>query len=262
MNKKLLVLICLVLSVGSLCMGKKAEGPDTISVRRAFIEMPTHSLELLSRETRQAMLEYAGNAIVVDIDDDDSIELTPDSIAADSIAVLDEEFEELIQEIEGDTAFVVYNEFDGEATIDTIADNFLAVRITDVSSMQFKVLPLKNGDEILMTIYSVGGKNTSIDSDITFYDAGLQPLETKKYFQMPKLSDFFDTKGYSTKMKEIEEMLPFYTVKLEADPDNTNLKATLTYSDRLTVEDAKIIELFLKPALTYVWDGSKYKLSR
>lgn len=217
-----LALIFLTLLSSAMAFAKEREVTDTISARRAFLEMPAGVLDLLSHDTRLDMLTYYDN----------------------------------------DSTYRATNNLNGLSTLQTVTPDFLSVQLTDVSSMQFKVLRLKDGKEILMTIYSTGGEGESIDSDIQFYDADLRPLKKEKYFPTPELGDFFDLKGYKTKLKEIREMMPFYTIMFEANPDNSNVTGTLTVGDTLTLEDLRIIEMFRKPNVTFLWNGKEFKLMK
>lgn len=202
------------------CMGKGKESADTVTARRAFIEMPSGTLDLLPRDTRLDMLDYYDN---------DSIYRAP-------------------------------NNMRGTSFLQAVTPDFLSVQLTPVSSLQIKVHRMTNGREILMTIYTTGTESDSADSEIAFYDADLNPLPADRFFPTPKLSDFFDTKGYKTKMKEIEEILPFHAIVYTAAPGSDSVTGRLTYNDLLTVEDAHLIELFLKPSVNFIWNGKQYKI--
>lgn len=202
-----------------LCMGKKAETPDTISVRRAFMEMPAGTLDLLSKDARFSMLAYYDN----------------------------------------DSIYKAVNNLKGFSQLEKVTDNFLEVNLTDVSSLQIKVLRLKNGSDIVMSIYTTGRDGDAQDSEIKFFNSKLEELPKDKYFPEPKLALFFNTKGYKTDIKELEGMLPFYSVVYRANPDNDDIKGTFVIGDTMTLEDQKLIEMFLVPDVTFVWNGSKYK---
>lgn len=195
------------------------ETPDTITARRAFVEMPSGVLDMLSRNTRLDMLDYY---------DTDSIYKTSNNLR-------------------------------GQAWLEEVTPDFLSVRLSGASTMQFKVLPLKDGRQILMTVYTVGDEGAAKDSEIEFYDARLNPLPTTKFFPEPRLADFFDTKGYQTRMKEVETILPFFNFFFEAGPDTTDITGKLSYGDILTLEDAGIIELLALPQVTFHWDGRKFR---
>lgn len=217
---KTIMLLVMALLPSMLCMGKEKESPDTISARRAFMEMPVSGdLDLLSKDTRFNMLAYYDN---------DSIYHAP-------------------------------NNLKGLSYLEKVTDNFLAVRITDESSLQIKILKLKNGNDIVMTIHTVGKEGEVMDSNIKFYNTSFVELPTDKYFKAPKVADFFQTKGFKTSMKEIEEMLPFFAVCYQADAANNYLKGRLTIEDAVTEEDQKILELMMKPSVTFEWKGNGFK---
>ena len=58
---KFLFLLTFALLPSVVVCGKKAEKPDTITARRAFIEMPSGVLDLLPKDTRLDMLDYYSN---------------------------------------------------------------------------------------------------------------------------------------------------------------------------------------------------------
>lgn len=198
---------------------RRVESRDTVSARRAFIEMPSMTLDMLSKNTRLDMLDYYDN----------------------------------------DSIFMAPNNQMGEAFLEKVTPDYLSVRITPASRMQFKVLPVGNGNEILMTIYTTGEDGSARDSEIKFYDASLNPLPSAGYFRAPRIKDFFDLKGKGITLKEIEETLPFQAYAFEAQPGTTDLTGMISIDDILTVEEAKTIFPLARPAVTYVWDGKKYQ---
>lgn len=216
--RRLMAVLCLVMTVTSLS-AKGKEAPDTISARRAFVEMPALVLDLLPVDTRLDMLAY----------------------------------------FDADSIWDATNEFEGKSRLVNVTPDYLKVDITPVTSMQIKVLHAPKGD-VVLTIYTTGGDGESKDSDIRFYDASMKELDASKYFKVPLLKDFFNIpKGSATKMSEIEDLMPFYTIDFNASPDNDTLTGTLTPGDFLTVEDMKIVSLFMQPTVTYTWDGKKFK---
>lgn len=221
LRNRLSLLLLLAMLPAVICSAKKAPA-DTISARRAFLEMPVMKLDLISPDLRADMLDFYDN---------DSIVKVP-------------------------------NNLKGISYLEKVTPDFLEVRVTPVSTMQFKILEMKDGRNVVMTIYTTGTDGECSDSEIEFYDSNLNPLPKEKYFAALKLEDFFDLSKSKTKMKEIEEMLPFYNIVLRANPDNTSITARLALGDILTIEDEKLIELFLKPEVKYIWDGKKYKIAK
>lgn len=218
MKIKTLLLISLVFLPSFLCMGKGKETTDTISSKRAFIELTENGLDLLATSTRLDMLDY---------------------LDADSLVSVD-------------------NKLHGKSRLETVTPDFLELKLTDVSTMQIKILKQKDGKDIVMTIHTVGGEGDCAESDVMFFDAGMQPLPTGRFLPELKLADFFDLKGYRTNIKEIEEILPFYSVAIEANKDNSELTARLTSGDAMTVEDYNLVKMFMKPEVKLAWNGKKF----
>ena len=147
----------------------------------------------------------------------------------------------------------------GLSWLENVTPSYLKVRITPVSTLEIKILPSKKG-RLAMTIYTVGDDVQAQDSEIKFYDSNLVKLDTEKYLEMPRVKDFFDIpKGSATKMKEIEQMIPFPTLAFTANSDNNNIEARLTVEQYINQDDWNIAKLFVKPYITLDWKKDKYK---
>lgn len=199
----------------------RAKAPaESIDVRQAFEGLGIDVVELLDKDTRAIMLQLY---------DQDSIASMPNSVG-------------------------------GVAKLTKVTPDFLEVELTDVSSLQLKVLKTSSGDSILMTLYTIGAAGDTRETEVRFFDANLKELDRNKILPTPPLSAFFSfPKGTKTKMKEIESLIPFETIAFSANPDNSDLKATLTVEKALNIEDAKIVELFMVPDVTFSWNGKKFQ---
>ena len=161
-----------------------------------------------------------------------------------------------------DSVYKVSNAMDGLSWLENVNPEYLKVRISSASTLEFRILPTKK-DVILMTVYTIGDDVQAMDSEVRFYNRQLQELETNKYFELPNVKDFFEIpKGSATKMKEIEGMIPFPTICVTAFPDNDNLEARLTVDQYMNQDDWNIAKLFLKPHITFQWKNDKYKLTK
>ena len=212
----LAIVLALLPAVGE-AKGKAA--PDTISARRAFVELPQSAIDLLPVDLRMDMLDY----------------------------------------FDADSLLQATNPLMGVSVLKRLTPDFLEGKVTPSSLMQLKVLRQKGGGDIVMTIYTIGEAGDTQESDVRFYDASLIELPAQKFIKFPQLADFFDTKGYHTSMREIEDMIPYYSVVFEADPDNSGLTARLALGDILAVEDREIVSLLMKPGISYQWNGKQYK---
>ena len=161
-----------------------------------------------------------------------------------------------------DSVYKASNAMNGLSWLENVSQDFLKVQITPVSNLEIKILPDKNG-KIVMTVYTVGDEIQAQDSQIKFYDENLAELVESKYLVMPQLKDFFEIpKGSATKMKEIEQMIPFPTVAFSANPDNNNLEARLTVEKYVNQDDWNIARLFVKPSIILEWKKGKYSIKK
>ena len=160
---------------------------------------------------------------------------------------------------DADSIYKAVNVLEGLSWIESLSDNYMRLRISPVSTLQIKILPVKKG-EIALTIYTVGDEAQSEDSFLKFFDQDLKELPTEKYFKSPEIKDFFEIpKGSYTKMKEIEQMIPFPTIAYDASPENNDLKARLTVERYMNQDDWNIAKLFALPYVILEWKGDKYK---
>lgn len=200
---------------------KAIEASDTLQARDVFANIPLNVLDLLDRSTRLSMLIYW---------DMDSVWKAP-------------------------------NAMEGLSHLDSVTPNYLKVSLTDVSSLQIKLLPYKKG-KLIMTIYNIGEPDSG-DSDIRFFNSDYTQLPGKKFKEETELKEFFNIpKGSLTSMKEIYNMIPFYTTVFYADPDNNTLTGRLTLGDYVNTDDLNIVKLFMRPCAIYDWNGSKFRLRK
>ena len=222
MTKKLFILFMTVLSLTAALptAAKSVVGPDTISARRAFAEMPATVLDLLPRTTRLDMLDF----------------------------------------FDVDSIYKAVNALEGISYLETVTPDYLKVSITPVSTMQFKILKDKKGNDIVMTIYTVGGGREAKDSDIRFYNTGMIELDRTKFLKLPDLKDFFEIpRDSKTSMKEIEEIVPFATMEFNASPGSDLVTGTLTVGQFMSREDFDLIKSLERPQVTLRWNGKSLR---
>ena len=158
-----------------------------------------------------------------------------------------------------DSVYKASNAMEGLSWLEKVTPSYLKVRISAVSTFEIKILPVKKG-LIAMTINTVGDDVQAQDSQIKFYNEELTELESDKFITIPQVRDFFEIpKGSTTKMKEIEAMIPFPTIAYSANPENNDLEARLTVEKYINEDDWNIAKLFFKPFITLQWKKDKYK---
>lgn len=213
--------VCLLLP--AVARGASKSAPDTISAKRALIEMPADVLPLITRNARLDMLDY----------------------------------------MQLDSIYRVKNLLGGESYIEKLDSSYVKLHITDASSLEIKILQLKSGANMVAAIYTVGDANTVSDSRLLMFDPSMKPVATKDYFKQPVLKNFIKTPaGATMSQSEIENLMPFLTICFEFKPSSTDMIVSLTSQGTLPLESLKIVEPYLTPTLTYEWNGKNYKLKK
>lgn len=206
----------------SASAGVVAAPTDTISVRRAFVDMPSSILDILNRSTRLDMLDYY---------DADSIWQAPNSM-------------------------------EGRSVLRAVTPSFIDVQITNVSQLQVKTLPWKKGDVVAVS-YTISSAGNADDSELRFFNSSMEMLPTSKFFPAPSLRDYVDIpKGSPMTMHDIEELIPFPTVRYDLSADSPTIRATLTVGEYLTREALAKVKPYLRRERVYTWDGSRFRLQK
>lgn len=203
--------------------GPKAyEAADTITASSAFARLPLTVLDILRPSTRLDMLDY-WNA--------DSVWHAPNTLG-------------------------------GESLLERVGPDYLTVRLTEVSTLQICVLPRWKSHRLplVMTLYTIGGKNEGGDTEISFFDSDLNPVSADKFFKAPETKDFFRAaKGSKVKVRELEAQLPFATVSYIGIPGNPfRMMGRLTAGAWLAEEAREALTPYLLKGIEWEWDGQKF----
>ena len=221
---RLIFAVLMTLAVVLPVSAKNPEPGDTISVRRAFLEMPETMLDIVNRRTRSDMLIYY---------DADSLWQAPNAV-------------------------------EGISVLEKVTPDYLALKITDVSRLDIKVLPYgKKGADIVAAAYTLTTPDSVADTELRFFDSNMQMLPTYTYLQAPEMRDFFSLpKGAKISMKEIDEIVPFPTVEYILHPHSAELTARMTSLGTLSKENRELVEPYLVKEIIYQWDGKKFRLKK
>lgn len=193
---------------------------DTLTAREAFINYPATSLELLTRSMRLDMLDY----------------------------------------YDVDSICNIRNTMGGVSHLEMVKPDYLKVVLTDVSTLEIKILPVKGG-EVVMSIYTVGSVNQAPDSDVRFFNENMQPLETKKFFKTPELADFFNLKNNpGVTVNDIEQLVPFPSIVYNVSQDENVMSARLTVGHFLDKESKEKLQKLEKRQLIMRWNNKKWQL--
>lgn len=222
MKLRLLISSALLLTIAMITPRTSYSQNKTLSAPVAFVEMPADVLDLLTTQMRNDMLDYY---------------------------------------FQSDTCRNIPNALGGMShLIRPVSDNFLSVKITPISSLSFRILPMKK-DSIVAVTYTISDKGQAGDSELAFYNKNMHKLKTDKFIKLARMEDFLDLpKDKRHLKKELLSLVPFPTIMYTLNPDNNELTAELTIRQYMGAEDYHRLSPYLKPSLTYHWTGSKYRL--
>lgn len=198
-----------------------ADSGQSPTIAEVFTEMPVSVLDLLDRSTRLDMLDYA---------------------AADSV-------------------YDATNLLDGVSRLRTLTDSYALVELTDVSTLQIKLLPHKKLGTVIMTLYTVGSPDKALDTGIQFFDAGFRPLKTADLFPALKTKDFFNTADREA-VRELEARLPFPSYKMTASPFDATVAVDLTVPTDIDTADRDALLSHIAPPRVLSWNGSRFKMQK
>ncbi len=182
---------------------------------------------------------------------------------------------EMIIYMAADSIYKARNIYAGLSWIEKMTPGYMRVHLTDVSSLQIKMLDCpKLKGKLAMTIYTISGDSETADSTIKFYNltdewtaaAKLTELPANKYFRLPDPKAFYDLKNAPKDMSlsSVLQEMPFHTVAYEISPAKIDgediLTGRLTVSNYLTLEQRKKIDPYIRPILKWRWTGKNFVL--
>ncbi len=181
-----------------------------LTASKVFAEIPFEVLDMIRPSTRLDMLDYYNQA--------DSLIIAQDALG-------------------------------GQSRLEEVADDYLKVSVTPVSTLEIKLLPYKK-DTLILTLYTVAS-----DTQVQFFDSSLKPIAADKFLKAPNLKDFFNLTKSGISDKDLLEKIPFEAITYSTGPGDSPLIATFTTLDILSKEDREILTPLLVPSLTSIWKG-------
>jgi hypothetical protein len=158
---------------------------------------------------------------------------------------------DLVDFIEADMKAKVSNRLDGVSELHELGRDYLMLATTASSTMQMKLLPVKD-DTIICVVKTV--KAEAADSRIRLYTKDWQPVD-EVFFTPPSIADFFTP---SDSVDELLDLADIYLVELKLSAEDNTLVAEYTVPQYMTKEDAERVLPFLRKRV-YVWDGKKFQ---
>lgn len=161
--------------------------------------------------------------------------------------------------VQADSALNAPDALGGSSHIVTLTPDYMKVAVSPVSTLELKMLPYKK-ENIVMSLYTVGGDSIAKDTRIDFYDLDFKQLPGEKFLKAPSAESFFNIKDSDISESDLNEWMSFQTVEYSTGPDDTPLTATLTTPVTLPAEIRGKLEKTLTPQKTAVWkSGYKFQ---
>ncbi|MDE5813921.1 MAG: DUF3256 family protein [Muribaculaceae bacterium] len=216
-RKWLIPACCLaVFSAGHAAVkGNDGAATEVLSPLKVFADLPLEITEIIRPSTRLDMIDYYTQA---------------------------------------DSLLTATNALGGECRFEVVTPDYLRVTLTLVSTLEIKLLTAGK-KQIVMSLYTTGGEGMARDTEVRFFDSGLQPIEGAKLMKAPETADFFSIKGSGISKADLLEKLPFSAVVYTTGPGDTPLSATFTSLDVLAQEDRDRLAPLLLPSLSTPWKG-------
>lgn len=146
------------------------------------------------------------------------------------------------------------NNLQGRSAITEITPETLTVKMSDSSAAQIAVLPGQKG-QIIALINTVA--TPGLDSSIRFFDSSWKPLDGATYFTKPDWKEWMTDEGRENEV-EVTMQVPFMLASYHIDPASSALTLTNNLSRFLDKDVYSMLESYLRPSLTYSWNGKKF----
>ncbi|MDE6295287.1 MAG: DUF3256 family protein, partial [Muribaculaceae bacterium] len=169
---------------------------------------------------------------------------------------------DMLDYLKADSLVHVRNAYRGESWIEEYKPGYLRVHITNVSSLQIKKLHDRKRGDIFMAVYTVASDNVAADSQILFFDAEANQLETGKYFKLPDPKHFWltpDNREGHHEQKRLQQEVPFYAIEYTLSPDDDVLTGRISSISFLSEEMKREIMPKLVKEMRWRWNGRRFE---
>ena len=149
------------------------------------------------------------------------------------------------------------NLFGGPCRIDYISDTELKVKTSPASSTDLYRLPAAKGDSVILAVTSVS--LPAVDSHATMYSADWKELPAK--MQLPSVNDLdvWLTDEGKERRREVENAVPFVPALFVYSSATCTLVVDSSIRQLIGKDNYEQISSCLKKAISYRWDGRKWK---
>lgn len=154
---------------------------------------------------------------------------------------------------------VVKNRFDRSAELKVLTSDYLQMQLSDVSTLELKLLPLKDSVRVICMVKTVCA--SACDSDIRFFDTKWNELDASDFLKYPVEDVFYlPSDSLTDDVQELRAKADICLMKATLSADDTSL--TWEYTTPLTLykdDREKLIPLLRKEPLTMQWVEGRFE---
>ena len=149
----------------------------------------------------------------------------------------------------------VKNNFGDVSTLTALSDNYARIEISPVSSMEFKMLPIKK-DTIICVVRTYILPNAS-ESELHVYRSDWRRLISKYFVQTPSVKQFVKKGTSKENLQHVTDVLhpTFITAYHSEETDEMRFEINVGASNE---EQMRELEPFLYDGLVYKWNGRRF----
>ena len=151
----------------------------------------------------------------------------------------------------------VRNRFGKTSEMTELTDDYLYLKMTSVSSMEMKLLPLKDSLKVICVVQTY-----QAPVKVRFYDTDWKPLEASRFIDLPADSLFFRTPANKVQADSLQNLRTHTDISLQEarlSADNRTLLFRYTTPDYLDKATSANLQAYLiRKPLRYVWENGRF----
>ena len=154
---------------------------------------------------------------------------------------------------------VVKNRFDRSAELKVLTSDYLQMQLSDVSTLELKLLPLKDSVRVICMVKTVCA--SACDSDIRFFDTKWNELDASDFLKYPvEDAIYLPLDSLTDDVQELRAKADICLMKASLSADDSSL--TWEYTTPLTLhkdDREKLIPLLRKEPLVMQWAEGRFE---
>lgn len=162
--------------------------------------------------------------------------------------------------LESNMRAIVTNRLDGKSEMTKLTDNYIAIKLSEQSCWQMKVLALNDSTQVICTVFTACAP--ACDSHIKFYTTQWESLSLADYIQtMPTLSDYLpqlNESDYDIQTLNAVKQADLLLIKMQLSADDNTLVCSFDTPQYMEKSAALKLTPLLQKPIVYNWNSGKF----